>query len=203
MLNHAEWYVLPTHNYLLIQKTGCSYILNVFESFYRDASDISSPTIPQENQKNVCWTAIRNPHERFISGLAYDMWMTNVNCDHLFSDLPNLINGHISAHFRSSRKVQHTLSQVSYIMYQPISFFVDIRDLTEFCFINFGVILNEDHQNKVPKDFKILVEQEIEKRGLTQRVQDLLSYETYVYNKIMQSDHVWRWQNGNVLGTDL
>jgi len=203
MLNHADWRVLPTHNYLLIQKTGFTYISNVFKSFYGNFSDDSYLVLPQESEKNICWTSIRNPYERFISGLAYDMWLTNVNCDYLFSNLPNLINGHISTYFRKSGKIQHTLSQVSYIMFQPISFFVDMNDLTEFCFMNFGVMLGEDCQNKVPKDFKILIEKEIEKRGLTQRVQDLLSYETYFYNRIMQSDHIWRWQNGNVLGTDL
>lgn len=199
-----EWKILPTHNYLLIHKTGCSYVRNVFESFYENCyDDNSSEIIPKQNLKNVCWTVVRNPYQRFISGLAYDIWTTNSNFDHLFFDLPSLVNGHVSGYFSTTRKIQHTLSQVSYLMYQPISFFVDTKDLTEFCFINFGIVLNEDHQNKVPKDFKILVEQEIEKRGLTQRVQDLLSYETYVYSRIMQSDHIWRWQNGNVLGTSL
>lgn len=202
MLNHAEWKILPTHNYLLIQKTGCSYVCNLFEFFYQE-SPRSHQTIPEQNQKNICWTTIRNPYERFISGLAYDIHKTNVNFDIVFSDLPSLINGHVSAYFRSSGKVQHTISQVSYIMHQPISMFVDVKDLTEFCSMNFNTVLNEDYQGKVPTDFKILVQQEIENRGLTQRVQDLLSYETYVYEKILQSDHIWRWQNGNILGTDL
>lgn len=202
IFNDPEWAVLPTHNYLVIQKNGNTYVRDVLREYYKDTYCEES-FVPRENLVNPCWTVIRNPHDRFMSGLAYDLWMTGVNLDHAFSDLQNNINSKMPVFFRSTRKVSHTISQVNYILFQPMTFFVDIKDLTAFCQINFGLESTVECKNEVPKDFKKMVAGEICRRNLTQRVNDLLSYETYFYNRLINSSNIWSWQNGNVLGTEI
>ena len=202
MFVQNEWFSLPTHNYLLIHKTGCTYVRKIFETFYSNGEATVS-SHPTNIQSNPCWTVIREPYERFISGLSYDIYKTGCSIDSALSDLPKLINQFPSPRFKPTSYVQHTTSQVSYLFNQPFSFFVKMGDLTEFCHLNFGLTLDSENKNEMPPEFKETIKTEIENRNLRQRVEDLLSYESCFYNTILDSDYIWHWQNGKVLGTGV
>jgi len=190
-----EWLVCPTHNYLVIQKCGNSYIRDVCHQVYGDKFHLAREC----NYRNLKWTVVRDPKERFISGLAYDIWKNNYsNFDGIFSNLNKLVQYPISSTFYNQGKVKHTILQSAYLIYQPIDVFVDIADLTEFTLHNFNI--TSETYNYVPGEFKVKVKEEIVSRGLEQRVDDILANDMYLYKQILNSDRLWCWQNGNVVG---
>lgn len=193
-----EWCVCPTHNYMVIQKCGNSYIRDIFKKIYQDDYIIAK----EPNFRNIKWTVIRDPRDRFVSGLAYDIWKNNyTNYDKLFSNLESLMQNPISSTFYNSGKVKHTILQSSYLMLQYIDLFVDIKDLTEFCLLNFDE--TSDQTNKVPAELKTKVKEEIISRNMQQRIDDLLANDMYLYNQILNHDRLWCWQNGNVTGYNI
>ena len=193
-----EWCVCPTHNYLVIQKCGNSYIRDILQRTYDKDFFVNR----EPNYRNVKWTVIRNPKERFVSGLAYDLWKNNYsNYDSLFKNLEKIVQYPVSSTFYNSGKVKHTILQSAYLVLQPVDVFVDINDLTEFCLLNFG--MTSEITNSVPDEFVLSVKEEITKRNIQQRVDDILASDTYLYNQIMNSDRLWCWQNGNILGNNF
>lgn len=195
MLN-KEWLVAPTHNYLIIQKCGNSYVRNLLCNFYNTSLRIEQ-TYFRPNQ-NITWTVIRQPYERFISGLAYDIWINNyTNYDKIFDNLELLFKHSVSSTFKNTGKVIHTLLQNSYLLGQSIDMFVDISSLTEFCLYNFKKV--DKIKNETPGELKMLVKEQIITRGMEQRITDILLADTIVYEEILKSDRLWYWQNGNVL----
>lgn len=192
-----EWCVCPTHNYLVIQKCGNSYVRDIFKKFYGDDFFIA-----KEANRNLRWTVVRNPRERFISGLAYDIWKNNYkNYDSLFSNIDKIVQYPVSSTFYNMGRVKHTILQSAYLVLQNVDVFVEIKDLTEFCLLNFG--MTSDVTNSVPDEYTLRVKTEITDRNLQQRIDDLISNDVYLYNQIMNSDRLWCWQNGNILGTQL
>jgi hypothetical protein len=190
-----EWCVCPTHNYLVIQKCGNSYLRDIFQKIYGESYFLAREC----NFRNLKWTVVRDPKDRFISGLAYDLWKNNYsNFDKVFENLNKLVQYPISSTFYNQGKVKHTILQSAYLVFQPIDVFVNLPDLTEFVLHNFGITGEE--YNKVPGEFKVQVKEEIVKRGIEQRVDDLLANDVYLYNQICNSDRLWCWQNGNVVG---
>lgn len=190
-----EWCVCPTHNYLVIQKCGNTYLRDIFEKVYKENYFLAREC----NYRNLKWTVVRDPKERFISGLAYDLWQNNYsNYDSLFSNLEKIVQYPISSTFYNQGKVKHTILQSAYLIYQPIDVFVDISDLTEFALHNFGMV--SESYNKVPGEFKVTVKEQIVERGIEQRVDDLLANDVYIYRQIINSDRLWCWQNGNIVG---
>lgn len=189
-----EWCVCPTHNYLVIQKCGNSYLRDIFQKIYGESYFLAREC----NYRNLKWTVVRDPKDRFISGLAYDLWKNSYgNFDKVFENLNKLVQYPISSTFYNQGKVKHTILQSAYLVFQPIDVFVNMPDLTEFVLHNFGITGEE--YNKVPGEFKVQVKEEIVKRGIEQRVDDLLANDVYLYNQICNSDRLWCWQNGNIV----
>lgn len=190
-----EWCVCPTHNYLVIQKCGNSYLRDVFQKIYKDNFFLAREC----NYRNLKWTVVREPKERFISGLAYDLWKNNYHSyDKVFENLNKLVQYPVSSTFYNQGKVKHTILQSAYLVFQHIDVFVNMPDLTEFTLHNFGVV--GEVYNEVPSEFKVTVKEEIVKRNIEQRIDDLLANDIYLYNQICNSDRLWCWQNGNITG---
>lgn len=190
-----EWLVCPTHNYLVIQKCGNSYIRDICQQIYGNDHHLAREC----NYRNLKWTVVREPKERFISGLAYDIWKNNYNnFDSIFSNLNKLVQYPISSTFYNQGKVKHTILQSAYLIFQHIDVFVDMADLTEFSLHNFGIVT--DKYNECPGEFKVQVKEEIVSRGIEQRLDDILANDVYLYKQIVNSDRLWCWQNGNVVG---
>lgn len=191
-----EWVVSPTHNYLVIQKCGNSYLRSLMSEVYDKKLTIEH-TYFRPNT-NITWTIIRHPYERFISGLAYDIWINNyTNYDYIFGNLEKVFQQPINSTFKNTGKVSHTILQSSYLIGQSIDMFVDLSELTEFSLYNFGKIGKV--KNETPGDLKMDLKEKIIKYDVEQRINDILFNDLKIYNEIINSDRLWCWQNGNVL----
>lgn len=185
-----EWYTILNSNYLLIHKNGCS---SVRRNFSNTRSLLPNPEL-------MNWTTIRNPIERFKSGLAYDIKSAGyANISKLHDKIENLIYGDHSHLGKAKGNTCHTYMQSLYFLNEKIHMFVRIEDLEDFIRVHhhkheyFDDGENKNGKEEVEIASKII--DSIDKR----RLNDLFYIENQIYDRIVNSSHVWRWQNGNVL----
>ena len=74
-----------------------------------------------------------------------------------------------------------------YLINTNIDWYVDIKDLNIFLKMHFNV---EMHCNENKKEIDLNLNKE--------EVMKYLNLDYYVYNKILQSDHLWKWYNGKI-----
>ena len=147
--------------------------------------DIDCYPASNVNFNKVRWTVIRDPYERFIAGLKYDLTiqgleLEDVNKDDLYHSLINLRT-------RSQGDVNHTASQIPYLINTHIDWYVDLKDLTAFLKIHFNKV---EHKNVNKKN----IELNIDKHEVMKHLQ--LDY--FVYDNIKNSSYLWKWQNGKI-----
>jgi len=104
-----EWYNIHNSNFLVIHKSGSQTILNNFECAKADYGP---------NPNLITWAVIRNPLERFISGLAYDIKRTNrTNFDSIIKNPEKLLFGEHNSIFKQQfMMVSHTYMQSLYFL---------------------------------------------------------------------------------------
>lgn len=174
---NIEFFETDKFQYLLIHKNGSSSVRKCIENFH---------ITDNINFNKIRWTVIRDPYERFISGLKYDLTnqgleLKDINQDDLYQCL-------INVRTRGSGNVNHVASQVSYLINTNINWYVDLKDLSVFLKMHFNKV---EHENVSKK----LVELDIDKQEVMKHLQ--LDY--HVYNNIKNSPSLWKWQNGNIL----
>jgi hypothetical protein len=175
---NIEFYETENFQYLLIHKNACSSVLKCIEHL--------SPKLTQtKSNTKIKWTIIRDPYERFLSGLNYDLKRQNVKYEDI--DLKKIFYDKINIFSRPDGNVNHCISQFSYIINADIDFYVDINDLDIFLKMHFekSLFLNKDDK----KD-NIIVEKK--------DVMEYLNFDYYMYNSIMNSNNLWKWQNGKI-----
>lgn len=193
--NH-EYYTDDTNQYLLIHKCGNSSV--------RSALKYPGDTPHPQNGK-VRWTVIREPVERFISGYIYDLDNTG------FFNNPYNMQERVEKHIRESNvfevydyvsgfkrgtgKISHVIPQVSYIMNQPIDWYVDIKDLNVFLDMHAGYT-RKDNESKVNPEDKKIVTNCLKKHS--QRIYDIHQIDYYYFKRIEESGRLWKWQNGKI-----
>ena len=188
-----EYLITQDFNWLNIQKNGSSYVKDVIQLYYENNYQVWG----NPDRGLNTWCVIREPYERYIAGLSYDVYYNNYkNWDLIFDNLLETIQGPITGTFRVNGRVKHTLLQTNYFMFQPIDFFVKIDDLREFCIVNFGI--ESDDLNITPNEIKKEVLAEIKKRKLESKINAMLANDKDVYKAIIQSEKLWTWQNGPI-----
>ena len=115
--------------YLLIHKNGSSSVREIIEN---DKSTRSSVQCPHK----VRWTVIRDPYERFISGLNYDLKRNKIQLNEI--NIYELINDTVNLNTRMNTDINHCISQASYLMNANIHWYVDIKDLNVFLKMHFN-----------------------------------------------------------------
>jgi hypothetical protein len=164
--------------------------------------------------KKVRFCVIRDPYERFLSGLKWDMWINKIDIKDI--DISKLFttNEH---HVRNiwSKQLSHTVSQIPYLFNAQCSHYIDISDLTIFLKMHFK---KSEHRLKL-EDLKKDVSLQIDFLGekfskLTQSIPDntkdiekyidkdeimkYLHLDYFVYNHLKQSPFLWEWQHGRI-----
>jgi len=171
--------------FLRIYKNGNSSVINcIQENFKNKFFTTSRPAIDKPR-----FAIIRDPYERFISGLIYDLKRHNIHIkdvkiDKLFTTnethIQNIITGNIN----------HSASQIPYLMNTGITHYVDIKDLDLFLKMHFNKSLNNNSTDvKKEKIEKYLDKNEIIK---------YLHLDYYIYNSIINSPFLWEWQHGKI-----
>ena len=148
---------------------------------------IWNSTAPSRNKPR--FAVIRDPYERFMSGLKYDLERHKVNIqdiklDKLFTTnemhIRNTMNGNIN----------HSSSQIPYLMNSGITHYIDIKDLNLFLKMHFDKI---KHVNKSQVE-KNNIEEYLDKK----EIMKYLHLDYYIYNSIIHSPFLWEWQHGKI-----
>ena len=177
---NIELYETDNFQYLLIHKNGSTSVLECIKHL--------NPIATQKcNFNKVRWTVIREPYERFVSGLEYDLKRQNVELKDIESS--SLHSSRINGYSRQIGNVNHTASQIPYLMNTNIDWYVELKDLSTFLQMHFD---NVEYLN--PDDNENKVEVEIDKLD----VDKYLDLDYYVYKDIINSPNLWKWQNGRI-----
>tara|TARA_Y100001972_G_C7644043_1_gene323572 strand:- start:209 stop:751 length:543 start_codon:yes stop_codon:yes gene_type:complete len=175
---NIEFYETDKFQYLLIHKNGSSSV--------KETIKYLEPTFSTElNFSKPRWTVIRDPYERFISGLKYDLKRHNLNIEDI--DIKSLFNSRIHHHSRARGNVNHTASQVPYLINSHINYYVELTDLSTFLKMHFK---NVEHKNMNKIDIKLNLDKE--------EIMKHLELDYYIYNSILNSSCLWKWQQGNI-----
>ena len=198
-LNNTNYYQIGQSYYLLIQKNGCSTVLENFD--YQIILDDS----PEFHMEYPRWTVIREPYERFVSGLAYDLkrlkrhlkeqqieTYINKNSEKLFFGKFN------EYQMQHGGWVSHTYPQSFYLFNKKIDHYVNIEDLN--LFIN---IHNKNYkpsgENKTNKEDKEFAMHMIDLFFPKKDLEKYLYVDKKMYEMIQNDGKLWRWQHGQIL----
>lgn len=164
--------------------------------------------------KKPRFCVIRDPYERFLSGLKWDLWINkidikDVNIKKLFTT-----NEH---HVRNllSKKISHSVSQIPYLFNAQCSHYIDISDLTIFLKMHFKKSQHQLKLEDLKKDISLqthflgkeFVKQNklfldntknIEKYLDKDEIMKYLHLDYFVYNHLKQSPFLWEWQQGRI-----
>ena len=198
MLQDTEIFTTLNSNYLLIHKNGCS---QVKKHLYLNYSQVEKffNSFPQNNKIN--WTVLRDPYDRFISGLTYDLLKQFKNLNNLEKIIDNslfLIYQKINLKTRENGNISHTIPQWTYLLSHPLDFLVMINNLDDFLDIHFQKRFNYTKTN-TPSEQKDIVLNYIEKNSYLKNL--IMAYLAPDYYYIQQSqfqDLFWTWQNGKI-----
>ena len=175
---NIEFFETDKFQYLLIHKNGSSSVRKCME-------DIDCYPASNVNFNKVRWTVIRDPYERFIAGLKYDLTIQGLEFEDLNKD--DLYHSLINLRTRSKGDVNHAASQIPYLINTHINWYVDLKDLTTFLKMHFNKIEHENANKKT-------IELNIDKHEVMKHLQ--LDY--FVYDNIKNSSYLWKWQNGKI-----
>jgi|TARA_R100000479_G_scaffold118926_1_gene60759 hypothetical protein len=175
---NIELYETDKFQYLLIHKNASHSIIDCIKHL--------NPIVTNKvNFNKIRWTIIREPYERFVSGLKYDLKRHNQNIKDI--DYPSLFNCKINTFSRKIGNVNHTASQIPYLINTHVNWYIELKDLDIFTKMHFNKV---EYCNKDKINIKLnLDEQEIKK---------YLQLDYYVYNNILNSNYLWKWQQGKI-----
>ena len=164
--------------YLLIHKNGSSSVSKCMESLDFNLTN-------RVNLTKMRWTVIRDPYERFISGLKYDLNRHNLNIEDI--DHSELYNSSTNVFARQEKHINHTASQVPHLINTHINWYVELKDLNTFLKMHFNKI---ECCNSNKEDIKINLDKK--------QIMKHLDLDYYIYNKILNSSYLWKWQFGKI-----
>ena len=87
--------------------------------------------------------------------------------------------------------INHSTSQVPYLINTNINWYVELKDLSIFLKMHFDKV-EHVNVNKEKEEEKIDLDLDPEE------VRKYLEVDYYVYNEILNSHHLWKWQNGKI-----
>jgi len=133
---------------------------------------------------------IRDPYQRFLSGLKWDLHLNQVNVKDINIKQLFTANEH---HQRNSwiGRIKHSTSQIPYLFNIQCSHYIDMLDLNLFLKMHFG---KSEHLTKGP-DYS---SEDIEKYVDKDEVMKYLHLDYYMYDRIKQSPFLWEWQHGKI-----
>ena len=183
-VQNIEVFKTTKFQYISICKNACTSMSNLIKDNYEYTLEINS--VPDR----VTFTTIREPYERFVSGLHYDYVrhkpdLNKVNVRDLFFDIHPLHNW-------QKGDLNHTTSQIFYLFNNIINWFVDTKDLVHFQKLHFNDVR---HDNVVEDRYKE-VDDFIENNK--KEILLYLQHDYHFYNSIHKSPLLWTWQKGKI-----
>jgi hypothetical protein len=178
LLQNIELYETDNFQYLLIHKNGSSSIVECLKNTNYIVTD-------KVNLNKIRWTIIRDPYERFIAGLKYDL--SRHGLDYKDINYSSLHNARVNLLTRNSGHVNHTASQVPYLINTCIDWYVELKDLNTFLKMHFGKV---KYCNNNLNNIELNIDKE--------EIMKYLNLDYYIYNQIINSPNFWKWQQGKI-----
>lgn len=178
LLQNIELYETNNFQYLLIHKNGSSSIVECLKNTNYIITD-------KVNLNKIRWTVIRNPYERFIAGLKYDLLKHGL--DYKDINYSTLHNSYVNLITRHKGNVNHTASQVPYLINANIDWYIELEDLHTFLKMHFGRV---EYCNINKNNIELNLDKE--------EIMKYLNLDYYVYNNIINSPNLWKWQQGKI-----
>ena len=169
--------------FVRVHKNGNSSIMKCIKNTYGEEWIYTN-----QLSKKPRFCIIRDPYERFLSGLKWDLMINNVDIkdvcvEKLFTTNENHKRNGLTGH------IKHSSSQIPYFFNVQCSHYVDISDLNIFLKMHF----NETAHETKSEDF-----QNVEKYLDKNDVMKYLHFDYYIYNHIKKSPFLWEWQHGKI-----
>lgn len=194
---NIEYFTSEKDQYLLIHKCACTSVRRAQKNYFKNIECLAFPDF-----NKIRWTVLRDPYDRFISGIAYDLNINSSNniqntlCsmiekNNFFENIYEFIN----IKNRVTGKLSHIIPQSTYLFQQPLDFYVDIKDLDLFLSINYNT--DNIKENIGNKETYSLVKEVID--NYKQKIIDIYSMDYYVIERIKANNLFWRWNNGKVI----
>jgi len=195
MFNPIECYCTEKFQYILIHKNGCSMIIdtmmnnhsvNVNEFVYND---------------RPAFAVIRDPWDRTISGLSYDLErsfgdVTESILDHI--DFKRLFYQPINKSQRITGYISHTSVQTGYLFDVTPTFYVDLKDLTNFLSIHFENVSFHRRNQSCKKIKNKLLEILDSRSDIKDDFQKYLSIDYYFIDRIKNTEVLWDFSMGKM-----
>ena len=172
--------------FVRVHKNGNASVIKCIENNFKPEEIHYTTHLSKKNR----FCIIRDPYERFLSGLKWDLWLNKVNIKDI--DIKKLFTTN-EKHPRNSwiGRIKHTTSQVPYLFNTQCTHYIDMSDLNLFLKIHFGSV---EHLNKSNNKIKIDVEKYLDKN----EIMKYLHFDYYVYNTLKTSAFLWEWQQGKI-----
>lgn len=175
--------------FVRIHKNGNNSVIKCIQNNLKKGEQIN---YVYQLSKKPRFCIIRDPYERFLSGLKYDLWQNKVDIKDVDVSKLFVDNEH---HLRNSWRghIKHSTSQIPYIFNTQCTHYVDISDLNLFLKIHFNQTAHENKFNNIEKEYK-----NIEKHLNKNDIMKYLHLDYYVYNTLKTSAFMWDWQHGKI-----
>ena len=183
LLQKIELYETKKFQYLLIPKNGSTSVLKCFEK---------TPHIVTRSFANkVRWTVIREPIDRLISGLTYDLNLQKLSVKDI--EIDSLFYSNIHSVVKEFHYVSHTSLQIYYLYNAKVNWYVDLKDLDIFLKMHFNknIKINKG-LTKLKSQVKDFVTKNIDK------IKPFLMPDIKLYEAAQQSEQLWQWQKGRI-----
>ena len=178
LFQNIEMYETDKFQYLLIHKNGTHSIIDCINNL--------NPIVTNRvNLNKVRWTVIREPYERFVSGLKYDLNRQNLDIKNI--DYKSTFNSLVHNQEGQNGNLNHSSSQISYLINTHINWYIHLKDLNVFMKMHFN---KSKHCNKASNDIELNLDKE--------EIMKHLELDYYIYNRILNSNYLWTWQNGKI-----
>lgn len=195
MFNPIECYCTEKFQYVLIHKNGCSMVVDTMINNY---SVVMNEFIYNDRPS---FTVIRDPWDRTISGLSYDLERT-------FGDVTETILDDIDFHRlfyqpinrqqRVSGFISHVSVQTGYLFDVTPTFYVNLNDLTSFLSIHFDNI-SSHKKNESDKKIKNKLLKILDKRkDIKDTFEKYLAIDYYFIDRIKNTEILWDFSMGKM-----
>jgi len=176
--------------FLKIHKNGNLSVMECIKSRYSPEEIVFKNHL----SKKVRFCIIRDPYERFLSGLRYDLLRHNTDIKDI--DVVKSITSNEN-HTRNIviGNLKHSTSQIPYLMNVQVSHYIDMSDLNIFLKMHFN---KTEHINGFPNKYKDSKFYNIEEYIDKEEIMKYLYLDYYFYNHIKTSPFLWEWQHGTI-----
>lgn len=199
----TEYYSTSEQSFLLIHKNACSTVKSNLSCRFGDTLQEVGPPI----EGSLKWAVIRDPYDRFISALAYDIstqypveiWKDEKALYNVIEllDLKKYLTHHATNSFYRSGILSHSILQTIYLFDNNIDIVVEDKDLKHFIPIHFKHPV--PNQNIGVSEYKECIRKIIDKiPSIKQKVLLLLEIDYVTLESFKDKGAQWTWGSGRL-----